>query len=135
MNLAYCVLVHRFVVSRSPNIPDLPLSMWSLPSWTQAVLISATFANALPWAPWHPPGGPYGGSAPAAKAVYVMTNDVTANAIVAMSVGPDGKLSGGSITPTGGKGSNLVHADGTIAFPDSLSGQDSVVSAGNVRLC
>ncbi len=63
-----------------------------------------------------------------------MTNDVAGNAIVAMSVGADGELSGGSITPTGGKGSNLVHADGTPAFPDSLSGQDSVVSAGNVRL-
>ena len=75
--------------------------------------------------------GPWGGPKPA-KAVYVMTNDVDSNAIIAMSVGNDGSLSGGSTTATGGKGGNLIGADGMPDFPDALSVQDSVNSAGNV---
>ena len=78
--------------------------------------------------------GPWGGPQPA-KAVYVMTNDVDSNAIIAMSVGSDGSLSGGSTTATGGKGGNLIGATGMPDFPDALSVQDSVNKAGNVRIC
>lgn len=61
-----------------------------------------------------------------------MTNDVNNNALIAMSVGSDGMVSGGSSTATGGKGSNLVGTDGKPDFPDPLSSQDAVVCVGNV---
>lgn len=61
-----------------------------------------------------------------------MTNDVSANAIIAMSIGSNGMLSGGSMTATSGNGGNLIGADGKPDFPDALSVQDSVASAGNV---
>ena len=66
-----------------------------------------------------------------AKAIYFMTNQAT-NSIVAIPVGSDGTLSGGTSIGTGGAGSNLV--DTTTngpAAPDALASQGSVKVAGN----
>ena len=83
------------------------------------------------WQDW-PHGDNGGGQSASSKGLYVMTNDVTSNAVVAMALANDGTLSGGSSVATGGKGSNLVDVNQTALFPDALSVQDSVVSAGNV---
>lgn len=102
--------------------------MPSLAFLTRTLLLTLAVSTAAYPSGWGPWSGPQ-----SAKGVYVMTNDVDANAVIAMSIGSDGTLSGGSMTATGGKGSNLVGADGKPDFPDALSVQDSVVSAGDVR--
>ena len=93
-----------------------------------SLLTLSVLTTALPhkWNSWQPKE--------AAQALYVMTNDVSANSIIAMSVGKDGMPSGGAMTATGGKGGNLVGKDGKPDFPDALSVQDSVVRAGEVSL-
>ena len=61
-----------------------------------------------------------------------MTNEAN-NAIVAIPIGKDGMLSGGSMTATGGAGSNSI--DGTTkkpAIPDPLIGQAALTVAGRV---
>jgi hypothetical protein len=67
-----------------------------------------------------------------AKAIYFITN-AAQNSIVALKVAPDGKVSDGSITPTGGAGMNGIE-NGAPAAPDSLFSQGAVKVAGNVRL-
>jgi hypothetical protein len=67
------------------------------------------------------------------RAIFMMTNDA-ANAIAALPIGRNGLLSGGSVTSTGGAGSNTI--DGTTnaaAAPDALVAQSSLTIAGNVR--
>lgn len=108
--------------------------MASIRSLTRTLLLTLAVSTAAYPSRWGPSKwSPWSGPQPA-KGVYVQTNDVDANAIVAMSIGSDGTLSGGSMTATGGKGSNLVGADGKPDFPDALSVQDAVVTAGNVRV-
>lgn len=66
------------------------------------------------------------------KAVYFMTNDGE-NAVVAVPIRADGKLSGGTQTSTGGRGS--VSIDGAMNAPaakDGLVSQSSLSIAGNV---
>lgn len=68
----------------------------------------------------------------AQNAIYFMTNEAN-NAIVAIPIGNDGMLSGGSMTATGGAGSNSI--DGTTnepAIPDPLIGQAALTVAGQV---
>ncbi|KAL1878104.1 hypothetical protein VTK73DRAFT_8065 [Phialemonium thermophilum] len=67
---------------------------------------------------------------PAAKAVYFITND-KANSVVALSVEQDGKLSLGSVTPTGGNGSVALNSDNQPATPDALISQSALTVAGH----
>jgi len=67
------------------------------------------------------------------KAVYFITND-QANAVVALPIGPDGKLSPGTMTPTGGAGSIALNSKGQPANPDALVSQSALTIAGNVSL-
>ncbi|KAI4863361.1 hypothetical protein F4820DRAFT_377951 [Hypoxylon rubiginosum] len=65
------------------------------------------------------------------KAVYLLTNDAN-NAVVALPIDEDGALAAGTITPSGGAGSNTI--DGTTmkpAQPDALVSQSSLTIAGN----
>jgi hypothetical protein len=67
-----------------------------------------------------------------AKAVYFITNGAE-NAVVALPIGKDGKLSKGTVTKTGGAGSASI--DGTTKKPalaDTLIGQSSLTVVGNV---
>ena len=66
-----------------------------------------------------------------AKALYFITNDAV-NSIVALPIGKNGTLSDGSLTETGGAGSNEVDAAGKPLAPDALSSQGAVRVAGNV---
>jgi hypothetical protein len=69
-----------------------------------------------------------------AKAVYFITNDATnGNAIVAMKVGADGKLSDGSVTKTGGKGGIGIQK-GAPAAVDPLFSQSAVRVGAGVSL-
>ena len=57
------------------------------------------------------------------------------NCQLATDIATDGKLSQGTITPTGGQGSNSI--DGTTnkpAAPDALIGQSALTIAGQVSL-
>ncbi|KAK3903563.1 hypothetical protein C8A05DRAFT_43223 [Staphylotrichum tortipilum] len=65
-----------------------------------------------------------------AKALYFITNDAT-NAIVALPIGPDGKLSPGTVTQTGGAGSASLKSDGQPAAPDALVSQSALTIAGD----
>lgn len=79
-------------------------------------------------------GGNGGGNpAPAAgKALYLITNDEAANAVVSLRVGPDGKLSPGRVTPTNGTGSIALNSMGQPATPDALVSQSALTIAGDV---
>ncbi len=74
-----------------------------------------------------------GGNAapPAGRALYFITND-DANAVVALPIGADGRLSPGSVTPTGGAGSVALNSDNKPATPDALVSQSALTIAGNV---
>jgi hypothetical protein len=66
-----------------------------------------------------------------AKVIYFMTNQAT-NSIVAIPVGSDGTLSGGTLIGTKGSGGNLIDtATNGPAAPDALASQGSVKVAGN----
>jgi hypothetical protein len=66
------------------------------------------------------------------KAIYMLTNDAK-NAVVALPIGADGKLSKGTYIETGGAGSNsVVGSTGELAGPDALVSQSSLTVAGNV---
>lgn len=67
------------------------------------------------------------------NAIFFLTNDQT-NSVVSIPIGADGKLSGGTVTGTGGAGSNSI--DGKTnkpASPDPLIGQSAIAVAGQVR--
>lgn len=66
------------------------------------------------------------------KAIYFLTNDAN-NAVVALPIGMDGMLSEGSVTNTGGAGSNSISGmTGEIAMSDPLISQSALTIAGNV---
>lgn len=94
-----------------------------------AVCVFGTLVAGMPgnWKPWT------GSPMQQAQALYVMTNDVSGNKVVSMSIGSDGSLSAGSSFATGGIGGNYVNSTtGAPHFPDALSSADAVVTAGNV---
>jgi hypothetical protein len=66
------------------------------------------------------------------KAVYFITNEQT-NSVVALPIGPDGKLSPGTVTPTGGAGAVSLNSKGEPAPTDALVSQSSLTLAGTVR--
>lgn len=83
-------------------------------------------------------GGAAGAAAQAqaatGQAIYFLTNDAQ-NAVVALPIGADGTLSAGSVTATGGSGSNSIDGStNTTAAPDALVGQSSLTIAGQVSL-
>jgi hypothetical protein len=71
---------------------------------------------------------------PVGKAVYLQSNEHQ-NSVISITIGHDGKLYGGIVTPTGGIGGDII--DGTTnkpAAPDALSSQGSVIVKDNVSL-
>lgn len=70
-------------------------------------------------------------SARAGRAAYFITNDET-NAVVALPIGADGRLSAGTVTQTGGAGSVALNSDNQPATPDALVSQSALTIAGNV---
>ncbi|KAK5058656.1 hypothetical protein LTR84_010920 [Exophiala bonariae] len=66
------------------------------------------------------------------NAIFFLTNDQK-NSVAAIPIGQGGMLSGGSVTATGGAGSNSLDAAGKAAAPDPLIGQSALaVAGGNV---
>lgn len=93
------------------------------------LLIECTKANIIEACP----GDPYNGW-PSGKAVYFQSNEQE-NSVISIPIGRDGKLYGGMVTSSGGKGGAGI--DGTTkkpAAPDALSSQGSVVVSGDVSL-
>lgn len=96
------------------------------------ILLVAAFAPRALAAPQghYPSSGGQGTSV--GKAVYFITNNQQ-NAIVALRIGKDGTLSNGSVTATGGAGSNSINgATNQPAGPDALASQSALTVAGNV---
>lgn len=68
------------------------------------------------------------------RAIYFLTNDAN-NAVVSIPIAADGTLSEGTVTVTGGAGSNAINgANNMPAAPDALVAQSSLTIAGNVSL-
>jgi hypothetical protein len=93
------------------------------------LLVKSTNANIIQACPgdlyneWH-----------SGKAVYLQSNEHD-NSVVSIPIGRDGKLSGGMVTSSGGKGGASI--DGTTkkpAGPDALSSQGSVTVSGDVSV-
>lgn len=78
------------------------------------------------------PSGCPSNPAKVGKAIYFLTNELDCNSVAAIPIGQDGTLSGGTVTPTGGKGSNSVDAEGAPASPDPLVSQGALTVSGNV---
>ncbi|KAL9023432.1 MAG: hypothetical protein Q9196_007203, partial [Gyalolechia fulgens] len=69
------------------------------------------------------------------RAIYFLTNDAAGNSIVALNVGPDGFLSDGSVTPTGGKGASAINgATNQPSGPDALFSQSALKVEGNTMV-
>ena len=102
---------------------------------TVASLVAlVTVARGSPCKPGHgeyPGHGDHPGGAKVGKAIYFLTNEET-NAVVALPIGQDGKLSKGTVTETGGEGSVAVDSDGEPATPDALVGQSAITISGKV---
>ncbi|OJD35305.1 3-carboxymuconate cyclase protein [Diplodia corticola] len=65
------------------------------------------------------------------RAIYFLTNDAE-NAVVAVPIAADGTLMGGTVTLTGGAGSNAINGmTNATAAPDALLSQSSLAIAGN----
>lgn len=98
-----------------------------MPGLLQKILLSAALLGlAVEGAPATKQGnGP--------KAIYFLTNNAQ-NSVVALPVGCDGTLSRGSVTGTGGKGSNSIDMSTNLpAGPDALSSQSALKVSGQVR--
>ncbi|KAF5006448.1 hypothetical protein FDECE_7170 [Fusarium decemcellulare] len=64
------------------------------------------------------------------KAIYFITNEQE-NGVAALPIGPDGTLSKGTITHTGGSGSVALGSDGLPATPDGLLSQSALAISGH----
>jgi len=68
----------------------------------------------------------------AGKGIYFLTNDAQ-NAVVALPIAADGSLSNGTVTSTGGAGSNSIDGSTNLAAaPDPLLSQSALTIAGQV---
>jgi hypothetical protein len=77
-------------------------------------------------------GKPGAGNSVAAKGIYFLTNDAQ-NAVIALPIAADGTLSDGTVTATGGAGSNSIDGSTNLAAaPDALVSQSSLTIAGQV---
>lgn len=66
------------------------------------------------------------------RAIYFLTNDAQ-NAVVALPIGNDGRVSKGTVTKTGGAGANSIDgATNQKAAPDALIGQSALTVVGRV---
>ena len=69
-----------------------------------------------------------------AKALYFLTDEDAGNLVVALKVSPNGTLSDGTITDTGGNGASVIlpnYPNITVA-PDSLQSTGSVLRINDV---
>ena len=69
-----------------------------------------------------------------AKAMYFLTDEDAGNSVVALKVSPNGTLSDGTITGTGGNGASVIlpnYPNITVA-PDSLQSTGSVLRINDV---
>ena len=69
-----------------------------------------------------------------AKAIYFLTDEDAGNSVVALKVSPNGTLSDGTITGTGGNGASVIlpnYPNITVA-PDSLQSTGSVLRINDV---
>jgi hypothetical protein len=66
-----------------------------------------------------------------ARALYFINNEAQ-NAVIAVKVNPDGTLSDGSVTLTGGAGGAGVNAQGEPAGPDPLFSQGALALSNGV---
>ncbi|KAI9800974.1 MAG: hypothetical protein M1826_005205 [Phylliscum demangeonii] len=65
------------------------------------------------------------------QVIYIMSNEVASNAVVAFKINDDGTLSDGSVTATGGKGGNEFNSRANSpAVPDPLASQGSISIVG-----
>jgi hypothetical protein len=116
----------------------------------QKILLSAALLGlAIEGAPYPEPHQPTSGQIPHGKAVnqchggklkpavtgkgiYFLTNDAQ-NAVVALPIAADGSVSKGTITATGGAGSNAIDGSTKLAAaPDALLSQSALTIAGQV---
>lgn len=92
-----------------------------LVEFTNANFIEACLGD--PYNRWHP-----------GKALYLQSNEQD-NSVVSIPIGRDGKLYGGMVTSSGGKGSaGIDGATNKPAGPDALSSQGSVTVSGDVSV-
>lgn len=97
-----------------------PLCLWV------GFLAGGAYANSCNACPKHPQEAFRVG-----KAVYLQSNKEH-NSIISIPIGHDGKLYGGMITATGGRGGDSIDgATNKPAGPDALSSQGSVVVSEN----
>lgn len=100
-----------------------------LPLVAYTINVVSALPQAPSWQSWTSQGQP----SAQVQALYTMTNDISGNRVVAISVDDNGNLSGPQYYSTGGIGGNYLNpATGAPHFPDALSAQDAVVVAGNV---
>ncbi|KAF1974468.1 hypothetical protein BU23DRAFT_94026 [Bimuria novae-zelandiae CBS 107.79] len=99
---------------------------------TKITALIAVFASFGESAPHHGPKGSGWNRRPTVgKAVYFITNEAE-NAVVALPIGRDGKLSAGTSTKTGGSGGIQISAmTGQPALSDALVSQSSLTVVGN----
>ncbi|KAA8649490.1 uncharacterized protein ATNIH1004_002161 [Aspergillus tanneri] len=84
------------------------------------------------WAPLLPEGSQYPdtGCAASGKAIYFLSNNAE-NAVVAVPINPDGTLHDGTVTITGGTGSNAIdRGTNETATPDALLSQGALSIVG-----
>ncbi|OAP57983.1 hypothetical protein AYL99_07073 [Fonsecaea erecta] len=103
-----------------------------LKNLSQSVLLLAALTASVRAAPPHHGKWGKGHSQSAgARAIYFITNDASSS-VAAVPVSPNGLLSEGSLTPTGGDGGVSINgATGNPLLPDPLISQSSVTIAGN----
>ncbi|KAK3311168.1 uncharacterized protein B0T15DRAFT_388436 [Chaetomium strumarium] len=99
--------------------------------------VSCFLAILLPWIPGGVgspffPSPQHSSQQGVGRAVYLITNDEKANAVIALPIGADGKLCPGTATLTGGTGSVALDSDEQPATPDALVSQSALTIAGNV---
>lgn len=90
---------------------------------TQLVAESAAAPTSCPQPKVKPP-----------RAIYITSNQQQ-NSIIALPVGGNGMLSGGTITSTGGSGSSILNQNGNVKTPataDVLASQSAVTVVDNV---
>ncbi|KAK4032135.1 hypothetical protein C8A01DRAFT_41419 [Parachaetomium inaequale] len=103
--------------------------MLSIPRpWLFATLLSLTPGVIGALSPTFPQ--PRGTGPAVGRAVYFITNDES-NAVVALPIGHDGKLSPGSVTLTDGTGAVALNGNNQPATPDALVSQSALTISGD----
>lgn len=95
------------------------------------LLVQVAFANQADSFPLRILSTGFGNAVSTGRAIYFITNEES-NSVVALPIGPDGTLSRGTVTATGGSGSVALNSDNQPATPDALVSQSALTLAGNV---